>query len=172
MPDNFRAIGLFHLMFPRGRVVHCRRNPADTCLSIYVTPFYKPINFAHDPTTIVDYYREYIREMGHWAEVLPPDRLYSVDYEAIVTNREMEVRKLLEFCGLEWDEACLHHEDRGGAVVTPSNWQVRQPLYISSIGRWQHYRRLATGVWGHSRLTNPQHGRSAHRAFGFPILRR
>jgi tetratricopeptide (TPR) repeat protein len=139
MPDNFRLIGLFHLMFPKGRIVHCRRNPADTCLSIYVTPFRKPISFAHDPELIRDYYREYLRLMAHWEQVLPSECLYNVDYEAVVSNREAEVRKLLEFCGLAWNDACLHHEDRGGAVITPSTWQVRQPIYTSSIGRWEHY---------------------------------
>ena len=141
MPDNFRMIGLFHMMFPKGRIIHCRRDPADTCLSIYVTPFPKPIFFAHDPEVISGYYREYLRLMAHWEQVLPGNLFYQVDYEAIIASREVEVRKLLDFCGLEWDDACLHHEERGGAVVTPSTWQVRQPIYNSSIGRWEHYRR-------------------------------
>jgi hypothetical protein len=88
---------------------------------------------------IASFYRQYLLLMQHWQKVLPPARLHHIDYEQMVADREVEVRKLLEFCGLEWDEGCLHHESRGGAVVTPSTWQVRQPIYNSSVGRWRNY---------------------------------
>ena len=122
MPLNFEALGLFHLMFPRGRIIHCRRNPADTCLSIYVTPVAKPADIGHEPDVIAAYYRQYQRLMEHWEKVLPTECMYTIDYEKLVSDREGEVRKLLAFlqAGMGRD-ACLHHESRGGAVRHPKH---------------------------------------------------
>jgi hypothetical protein len=139
MPLNYPMLGVVHALFPNARIIHCRRDPADTCLSMYVTPYSEAVNFAHQPDDIVFSYREYLRLMAHWRTVLPPDRFLEVDYETLVENREPVVREVVAFAGLDWDEACLSHERRGGAVLTPSNWQVRQPLYRSSVGRYRNY---------------------------------
>lgn len=139
MPNNYFLLGLVHTLFPNVRMIHCRRNPADTCTSIYTTPFPRPLSFAHSPDSIVFYYREYQRIMEHWRKVLPTDRFFEVDYEELIANPEPMIRRIIEFCGLNWDDACLHHYLNGGAIRTPSWWQARQPVYQSSVGRWEHY---------------------------------
>ena len=84
------------------------------------------------------YYRQYVRMMDHWHKVLG-DRLYFSDYEELVNNQEEETRKLIDFCGLEWDDACMQFHKSKRAVLTPSNWQVRQPMYKRSAERWRRY---------------------------------
>ena len=139
MPNNFLLLGMAHLLFPNARLIHCRRNPLDTCISIWTTYFREPVNTAHDKDTIVFFYREYLRLMEHWRTVLPSDRFLEVDYEELVMNREAVTRQLIDFCGLDWDDRCLHHESNDGVIRTPSWWQARQPVYATSIGRWKNY---------------------------------
>jgi tetratricopeptide (TPR) repeat protein len=139
MPHNFMWIGLIHLVFPQARIIHCRRHPVDTCLSIYFTQFMRRMNFASDRSNLVFEYRQYQRLMEHWRSVLPPDRFVEVDYEAQVADRESWARRLVEFCGLDWHDACLHPERNRRAVTTASLWQARQPVYRSSVARWRCY---------------------------------
>jgi tetratricopeptide (TPR) repeat protein len=139
MPLNFAHIGLIRRAFPNARFIHCRRNPLDNCLSIYLTPFPSPVDFAHQKDNIVFFYREYLRLMEHWREVLPPDAFIEVDYELLVADRERETRRMIDFLGLEWDDECLRHDQNRRVVRTPSLWQVRQPIYKTSIGRWRDY---------------------------------
>ena len=138
-PNNFTLLGLIYMIFPNARIIHCRRNPVDTCISIYSTPFPSPIQFAHDPDVMVFFYKEYLRIMDHWRKVIPFDRLLEVNYEDLVNDREKLTREMVDFCGLKWDDACLYHEQNARAIDTPSWWQARQPVYTSSIGRWQNY---------------------------------
>jgi tetratricopeptide (TPR) repeat protein len=140
MPQNFNFIALFHVVFPRGRVIHCMRNPIDTCLSIYFQNFSRNVDFAYDRGDLVAFYRQYQRLMAHWRSVLPSDRLLEVQYEQLVADPEPLTRAMIAFCGLEWDEACLHHERNTRPVRTASLWQARQPFYSTSIARWQKYR--------------------------------
>jgi len=139
MPTNFIFLGAIHLAFPNARIIHCRRNPLDNCLSLYLTAFPQPVNFLHSRENILFYYSEYQRLMNHWREVIPSDRLLEIDYEALVGDREATSRRMIEFTGLEWNEACLHPEMNPRTVKTPSMWQVRQPVYQSSVGRWRNY---------------------------------
>jgi len=139
MPFNFLWIGLVHLLLPRARIVHCRRNPIDTCLSIYQTQFSDHWGFAADRGELVAYYRQYQRLMGHWREVLPPDRMLEIDYEEATAAPEATARRLVAFCGLEWDAACLQPERNADAVRTASKWQARQPVYRTSVERWRRY---------------------------------
>lgn len=139
MPHNFLWLGLIHSILPQARIIRCRRNPLDTCLSIYCTHFGVYKGFACDRDDIVAYYQEYERLMDHWRSVLPSDRLIEVDYEELVANREPVARNLIAFCGLDWDDACLRHDKNDRAVKTASLWQVRQPIYTSSVERWRHY---------------------------------
>ena len=139
MPTNYLLLGLMHAVFPRARIIHCRRNPLDTCLSIYFTPFENLPDFAGDRESIAFYYEQYARLMAHWRSVLPAGSMFELDYEALIADREAVVRRLVDFCGVGWDEACLHHEQNARAVATPSMWQVRQPVYRASAGRWRHY---------------------------------
>jgi Flp pilus assembly protein TadD len=139
MPFNFLWVGLFHLLFPRARVVHCRRHPVDTCLSIYTTLFAQHWGFASDRGDLASYYRQYARLMDHWRAVLPEGRLLDVDYEAVVSDPEGSARRLVAFAGLAWDDACLHPESSAEVVRTASKWQARQPIFRTSVERWRRY---------------------------------
>jgi tetratricopeptide (TPR) repeat protein len=139
MPLNFFLLGPIHLVLPNARFIHVKRNPADTCFSIYTTYFESSPNFANNQDNIVFYYQEYERLMAHWRTVLPGDRFIEVSYEDLVSNPDKEMKRLVDFVGLEWNEACLHPELNQRAVRTPSAWQVRQPMYQTSRERWRHF---------------------------------
>jgi len=139
MPDNFLWIGLIHLGFPKAYIIHCRRHPVDTCLSIYLTHFNWQKDFVHDRGDLVFYYKQYARLMAHWRQVLPPDRFFEVDYEELIANREDVTRRLIAFIGLEWDDSCLRPESNRRPVRTASMWQARQPVYHNSVERWRRY---------------------------------
>jgi len=141
MPSNFRHAGLIHRLFPGAVIVHCRRVPQDTCLSIYATRFAQGQDFAYDLAELGAYYRAYQHLMAHWRAVLPADVLIEVDYEALVADLEGEARHLVAACGLPWDEACLAFHRTTRPVRTASVNQVRQPLYTSSVERWRPYAR-------------------------------
>jgi tetratricopeptide (TPR) repeat protein len=139
MPGNYLWIGLFHLLFPNGRIIHCRRNPVDTCLSNYFADFSSPLRFAYDKGDLAFYYRCYRRLMRHWRDILAPGVMLEVDYEELVADPERITRRMIEFVGLEWNEACLRPQDNRRSVKTASNWQARQPTYRTSTERWRRY---------------------------------
>jgi tetratricopeptide (TPR) repeat protein len=158
MPFNFLFLGQAHALFPKGRIVHCRRSPLDTALSIYFTHFSGSHDFAYRREDIVHYYRGYLRLMEHWRTVLPPDRFIEIDYEALVADQEAVSRRLVAFCGLDWDEAVLDFHGTDRPIMTASAWQARQPVYRSSTERWRNYepwlgelRQLLPENLGHSR---------------------
>ena len=138
MPFNFLHLGFIALLFPKSRVVHCRRDPLDNCLSCYFQYFTSAIPFTRDLRVLGRYYADYRRLMEHWKSVLPL-RMLEIPYEDMVADQEGMSRRLIEFCGLEWDDACLRFHRTERAVKTASNWQVRQPIYATSVGRWQPY---------------------------------
>jgi tetratricopeptide (TPR) repeat protein len=137
MLDNFLYLGLIATLFPRARVIHCRRNPVDTCVSCYLQ-YFKGLSFAWDLDDLGRYYREYHRLMAYWRTVLPL-RMLDVVYEELVVEPEAVSRQLIDFCGLQWEDSCLRHYESRRPVQTMSKLQVRQPIYTSSIGRWQRY---------------------------------
>jgi tetratricopeptide (TPR) repeat protein len=139
MPGNYLWIGLIHLVFPKARIIHCRRHPVDTCLSNYFANFRSPMPFTYSKAHLAFYYRCYERMMAHWREVLPPDVMLEVDYEELVADRERMTRRMIDFIGLEWSDACLRPEDNQRAVKTASMWQARQPTYTTSVERWRRY---------------------------------
>lgn len=139
MPGNYMFAGLIQLALPNARFIHIRRNPVDTCLSIWATPNHMPHEGGNDKGNIVFVYKQYLRLMEHWRKTLPPDRLLDVDYEALVTEQERVIRSMVTFCGLEWDDACLSPHKNKRIVATPSAWQVRQPFYGSSVSKWRHF---------------------------------
>ncbi len=139
MPGNYPGLGILHLAFPKARIIHTRRHPVDTCLSIYATPNRTGTEFAHDRKSIVFGYQQYLRIMRHFREVLPADCFLEVDYEDLIQDSEATTRRMIEFCGLDWNDLCLRPEDNARAVVTPSVWQVRQPIYRSSMERWRKF---------------------------------
>jgi tetratricopeptide (TPR) repeat protein len=138
-PWNFQWIGMIRQALPNARFIHSQRHPVDTCLSIYFTHFTMPQPYMSDRSDLAFYYRQYARLMEHWRRVLPTDRYTEVDYATLVGNREAEARRLIAFCGLEWDDACLSHETNARPVQTASVWQARQPVYRSSLERWRRY---------------------------------
>lgn len=137
-PHNFELIGLIALLFPNARIIHSRRDAIDNCVSCYVLPFSSAHSYNADLRTLGLYYREYDRLMRHWNEVFP-GRILENRYEALVEDQEAQSRRLIDYLGLPWDDACLRFFDREGAVTTPSRWQVRQPIYKSSVKRWKNY---------------------------------
>lgn len=139
MPANFNCVGLIHLMLPKARIIHVKRNPVDTCLSGFTRLFNKSQHHSYDLAEIGRYYRNYAAIMAHWREVLPPGAFYEVQYEQLVADQENQSRALLAYCGLEWDEACLDFHKTERQVRTASVTQVRQPIYKSSVERWRKY---------------------------------
>jgi tetratricopeptide (TPR) repeat protein len=140
MPNNFPNVGLIALMLPGARIIDARRHPLDACVSNYRQLFAKGQNFTYDLAEIGEYYLEYQRLMDHWHAVLPGGVL-TVQYEEVVADFETQVRRLLEFCGLPWQDACLRFYESERPVRTPSAEQVRQPIYDRSVGHWKHYER-------------------------------
>ncbi len=138
-PLNFETLGLVMSALPSCRVIHCRRQPIDTCLSIYFTEFSSSLGFAFDRSDIAYFHQQYRRLMRHWRGVLPPDRLLEVDYEELVVDPEVEIRRMVEFAGLPWEDNCLAPERNERVVKTASVWQVRQPIYRTSVERWRPY---------------------------------
>jgi len=139
MPGNFLYIGLIHLMFPEARIIHCRRDPVDTCLSNYQRYFSSYLPFSYDLNELGQYHRLYQQLMHHWHAVLPAGRILDVDYEAVVASPEAELRKVLDFCGLGFEAACLDFQNVRRGVSTASAVQVRSPLYDTSVHRWKKY---------------------------------
>jgi tetratricopeptide (TPR) repeat protein len=140
MPTNFLHLGLIACLFPRARVINCRRDPLDTCLSIYALDFTGHHHYAYSLENLGVYYREHERLMNHWRKVLPIAML-DVDYETLVEDQEGQTRRLLAFCDLPWDSRCLHFHDNDRAVRTASFAQVRQPIYRGSLGWSRAYAR-------------------------------
>lgn len=143
MPHNFLNLGIISLLFPKARVIHCLRDPIDTCLSIYSLPFNIAHPYADDLAHLGDYYRQYRRLMAHWKSVLSIPVL-EIQYEELVANQEIWSRKLVEFCGLEWDERCLRFHETARIASTHSYDQVRRPIYKKSVARWKNYERHLT----------------------------
>ena len=140
LTGNYLHLGLIWRLFPGARVIHCVRDPLDTCLSCYFQDFITGHPYAYDLTDLGRYYRGYERVMAHWEAVLPLARL-TVRYEELVGAIEPTARAMLEFCALDWDPRCLAFHETERTVRTASLWQVRQPLYATSVGRWRHYER-------------------------------
>ena len=138
MPQNFLGLGLISLLFPEARVIHCMRGPLDTCLSCYFHDFGGFNPFIYRLENLSLYYRQYQRLMHHWQKVLSLPIL-NVSYEAVVEDQVGMTRKILDFCGLEWDERCLRFYENDRIVYTSSYNQVRKPMYKDSVGRWRHY---------------------------------
>jgi tetratricopeptide (TPR) repeat protein len=141
MPSNFRFAGLIGLMLPNARIIHCRRDPVDTCLSCYARKFSRGQEFAYDLRELGTYYRAYDGLMAHWRAILPEDRFLDVSYEQVVDDLELQARRLIAFCSLDWDDACLAFHRTERLVRTASVNQVRQPLYRTSVARWKAYER-------------------------------
>ncbi|MES1941599.1 sulfotransferase [Salinisphaera sp. T5B8] len=138
MPFNMLWLGLVALILPNARVIYCRREAMDNALSCYFQLFSRGLRFAYDLGDVGHVYRQHERLMTHWQTHLPLPML-TVDYEALVADPERESRRLIEFTGLDWDARCLDFHHHARDVRTASVWQVRQPVYQSSLARWKAY---------------------------------
>ena len=138
MPNNFPTVGFLHLVLPNAKIVDARRHPLDACLSCYRQLFAKGQTFTYDLSDIGEYFLEYERMMDHWHSVLP-GKVITMQYEEVVRDFEPQVRRLLEHCGLPFEEACLKFYETDRPVRTASSEQVRQPIYDSSIGFYRNY---------------------------------
>ena len=137
-PLNFLILDLVEILFPNCHVIHCIRNPLDTCLSNFITNFEAGNEFKFDLAHLGAYHRDYRRLMEHWKKVLSVPVL-DVRYEDVVLDTEGQVRRILEFLDLPWDDRCLRYYENVRRVRTASEDQVRRPIYTSAIGRWKHY---------------------------------
>jgi hypothetical protein len=139
MPHNFLTLGVIPLMLPRAKVIHCRRDPVDNCLSIYKQDFGAMHKYAYDLAELGGYYCLYEDLMQHWHRVMPEGFLFDLQYEEMVADQEGMTRKLLEFCELPWDDNCLNFHETERAVRTASQTQVRKKIYKDSVKLWQRY---------------------------------
>ncbi|HTQ15243.1 MAG TPA: tetratricopeptide repeat protein [Rhizomicrobium sp.] len=139
MPANFRYIGLIRMALPNARIVHTLRDPVDTCMSCFGKLFAGSQPYAYDLGELGRYYRAYRRLMDHWRSALPRGAMLEIRYEDLVGDLETGARRIVEYCGLEWDPRCLNFHETARPVRTASVTQVRQPIYGAAIGRWKPY---------------------------------
>jgi len=138
MPHNYELLGLIAVLFPNARIIHCKRSAMDTCVSCFTQNFSKAHGYNGELRTLGQYYRAYSDLMDHWHEVLP-ERILDSQYEDMIADQEKASRRLIAWTGLEWDNACLSFQKTERLVTTPSRWQVRQPIYKTSVKKWEVY---------------------------------
>jgi tetratricopeptide (TPR) repeat protein len=138
MPNNFPAVGFIHLIFPNAKIIDARRHPLDACVGCYRQLFAKGQSFTYDLTDIGEYFLQYQRMMDHWHEVLP-GRVLTVQHEEVVHDLDTQVRRILDYCELPFEDACLNYYETDRPIRTASSEQVRRPVYTDSLGFWRHY---------------------------------
>ncbi len=138
LPQNFLYLGLIHKLFPQAHIIHCQRNPMDTCISCYFQNFSRKMGFSFNLSYLGQYFLQYQRIMKHWQKTLNIPML-NVQYEEMVDNQEGLSRQIIDYLGLEWNDACLKFYENKRAAGTASYDQVKQPIYKKSVARWKHY---------------------------------
>ena len=138
MPNNFRQIGLIKLMLPNAKIIDARRHPLGCCFSGYKQLFAEGQAFSYDLADAGTYFRDYESLMDFWQEAFP-EQILHVQYEDVVNDFEVQVRRILDYCGLPFEEACLSFYKTERAVRTPSSEQVRQPIYRGGIDQWKNF---------------------------------
>jgi tetratricopeptide (TPR) repeat protein len=138
MPNNFRHIGLIHLVLPRARIIDARRHPLGSCFSAFKQHFARGQSFSYSLDDLGRYYADYVELMAHFDAVLP-GRVHRIHYEALVEDTQSEVRRLLDYCGLPFEPQCLRFYENKRAVRTASSEQVRQPIFRAGLDQWRHY---------------------------------
>ena len=141
MPNNFPSIGLLHLILPNAKVINARRHPLDSCLGTWKQLFFHGQAFSYDFFELGQYYLQYQRVMNHWHRALP-GKVLDVQYENMIRDQEGQTRRLLEFCGLAFEEQCLRYYETERAINTASSEQVRQPIYTKALNYWRNYEHL------------------------------
>lgn len=148
MPLNYLYCGIIQRALPNARIVHVTRRPMAACYAIYKTLFKDGYPFSYDLGELAQYYAGYRRLMRHWETVLP-GRIHVVSYEALVADQAGETRRLLDFCGLEWEDACAEFHRNPAPTTTASAVQVRQRIYDTSVSQWRHYERQLAPLRAH-----------------------
>lgn len=138
LPNNFVHVGFLHLILPNAKIINARRHPLDSCLGSFKQLFARGQPFTYDQFELAEFYMQYQRVMDHWHSVLP-GKVLDVQYEDVVDDLEAQVRRILEHCGLPWDDACVRFYETDRAVKTASSEQVRKPIYSSSKHLWRYY---------------------------------
>lgn len=138
LPHNFQNVWLIAMLFPNARIIHCNRNPVDVCMSIFLRNFSEGHWYTQDLVSLGRFYNLYKEQVAHWKAVCGL-QWYESDYEALVADPEPNIRRMIDFLGLPWDERCLSHTETERSVMTFSKAQVRQPIYKSSVERWRKY---------------------------------
>ena len=139
LPGNYFRLGIIHLLFPRARIIHCQRDPMDTCWSCYQQNFETGLLFSYDLENLGQAYLGYQRLMSHWQQIMPT-QILNLQYEDLISDPIPTSQKLLHHCGIDWEPGVLNYHEQTRPVNTASLWQARQPLYKTSIGRWKAYR--------------------------------
>ena len=138
MPNNFRHIGLIRMILPNAKIIDARRHPMACCFSGFKQLFAEGQEFTYGLKEIGTYYKDYVELMDHWEHVFP-GKVHRVQYEELVTNFEPMVKRLLDFCGLEFEQSCVEFYKSDRSVRTPSSEQVRQPIYKSGMDQWRGF---------------------------------
>jgi hypothetical protein len=138
MPKNFSHIGMIHLILPNAKIIDVRRNPLDCGFSCFKQLFARGHGFTYNLEEIGRYYRDYVELMAHFDNVLP-GRIHRVIYEDLVESTEGEVRRLLAYCGVPFEERCLRYYETRRSIRTPSSEQVRTPIFKDALAHWRHY---------------------------------
>ena len=137
-PLNFRWIGLIKILFPSSKIIHCTRNPKDNCLSLYKNLFEGGLNFSYNQKELGTYYNLYLDLMKHWKNVIP-NSFYEANYEEIIENPDKQIKKIIEFCDLPWEENCLSFHKNKSPIKTMSTAQARQPIYKGSVNSFDKF---------------------------------
>ena len=168
MPFNFRYLGFISLLFPEARIIHTVRHPLDVGVSCHFARFSDQLQFSFNMSEIGRYTADYQRLMEHWHQVVA-NEILTVNYDTLIADQEGQTRRLLEFCGLEWDDRCLEFHRTERPVLTASNWQVRQPLYATSVGRWRRYREWLGPMTAALKLADPDGWTAPDRRSDRPV---
>jgi tetratricopeptide (TPR) repeat protein len=140
MPHNFLHLGLIAMLFPQAHIIHCTRHPLDTCLSCYFQFFFTGQHYSFDLNNLGHHYNEYRRIMEHWGRTLDIP-IFDLSYEGLISDPEKSIREMLDYCGLEWDDQCLHFHETARLAHTASYENIRETIYTRSMGRWKNYKR-------------------------------
>ena len=138
MPNNFRHIGLINLILPNAKIIDARRHPMGCCFSAFKQLFHEGQEFSYGLKEVGTYYRDYADLMDHWDKVFP-GQVLRVQYEEVVADLDSQVRRILDYCGLEFEESCINFHETDRSVRTPSSEQVRQPIYQSGVEQWKNF---------------------------------
>jgi len=167
LPENFLRIGLIRRILPNAKIIHTMRDPVDTCVSCYSKLFTSGQHFSYDLGELGRYYRRYTELMGHWRSVISAGAMLDVAYEDVVDDLEGQARRKIAYCGLAWDDRCLSFHRTIRPVKTASAFQVRQPLFRSSLQRWRRFEKDIGPLLkelGYDKHALPPHGQAEERS--------